>query len=289
MVRTVIPADINPDRVDGAPPPTVLSVRVDDADLYVEVRGSGQAVLLVGAADEDAEIYRGIAERLAMARTVVSYDRRGTGRSDHASWPSDSGRHAGDAAALIDALALDEVTVFGASAGGLVTLRLALSHPERLRTVLCYEPGVFEATDEGRALRRRVEAAVGEHLRVHQGDWVGAVDTLGRAAVGLPENGTSLFAPPEGRDWFASRVAIHASSLIRGDLPLTGEAFDPQEIASCPVNLRFSHGTASLPIFEDITETLAEFRGETPDTLDGLGHSVFYYPDAVARYLQRWS
>jgi pimeloyl-ACP methyl ester carboxylesterase len=135
----VIPADINPDRVDGAPPPTVLSVRVDDADLYVEVRGSGQAVLLVGAADEDAEIYRGIAERLAMARTVVSYDRRGTGRSDHASWPSDSGRHAGDAAALIDALALDEVTVFGASAGGLVTLRLALSHPERLRTVLCYE------------------------------------------------------------------------------------------------------------------------------------------------------
>ncbi|MFZ0012784.1 MAG: alpha/beta hydrolase [Acidimicrobiia bacterium] len=282
------PTDRNPDLLEGAPPPTVHSVRVDDASLHVEVRGSGPAVLLVGAADEDAEVYRGIAERLATACTVVSYDRRGTGRSDSASWPSDTARHAGDAIALIDFLTLDDVTVLGASAGGLVTLRMALSHPDLLRTVLCYEPGVFEVTDAGRALRLRVEAVVSEHLRTHEGDWSGAVDELGRAAVGFVENGTSLFAPPEGGAWFARRTATHAESLIRGDIPLTLEIFDPQEILSCPVNLRFAHGTASLTVFEEVVTTLAGFRGESPDTLDGLGHSIFYHPDAAARYVRNW-
>lgn len=280
--------DANPDALEGIPQPVTALVGIEGANLYTEVRGSGESVLIVGAADEDAEIYRGIAERLAMACKVVTYDRRGTGRSDDEGWPSDSARHADDAAALIEGLNLGRVTVVGASAGGVVALRLALRHPRLLRTVLCFEPGVFHAVEGGNALRLAAELALEDHLRAHPGDWVGATQALGEAAVNSVDDMASLFTPPPGREWFARRTASHAESLIRGDLRLTGERFDPQEVASCPTNLRFSYGTASLPIFRDIAGRLAAHRNDDPDALDGVSHGIFYHPDTAAQYIAGW-
>ena len=263
---------------------------VDGADIYTELRGSGAAVLIVGAADEDAEIYRGVAERLATSHRVLTYDRRGTGRSSGEGWPSDSTRHADDAAALVENLDLVDVTVLGASAGGIVALRLALRHPGRLKTVLCFEPGVFEAAEGGDEFRLGAEQAVETHLRSHPGDWPGAAEALGEAAVSLVRDMTSLFTPPPGKEWFAARMSSEAESLIRGDLPLTADINVTSLVdVACPVNLRFSHGTASLPIFGDIARNLAAMRGEEPDALEGLGHGICYHPDQAVQYVSYWT
>lgn len=280
--------DANPDGLEGAPEPAVGYVQVGEVELYYEIRGSGDPILLVGAADEDAEIYRGIAERLADSSTVVTYDRRGTGRSGSRGWPSDSGRHADDAAALISTLGLDNITVFGASAGGIVALRLALRHPAKLKTVLCYEPGIFNATEDAEALRVRVESAVQEHLRSHPGDWSGATEELGRAAASSLLDTTSLFSAPPEKEWFAQRTDANAESLIRGDLPLTRERFDPDAMAHSPVNLRFAYGTASLPVFKEIASQLGAARRGEPDAIHGMGHLAFYQPDSVAAYIRSW-
>lgn len=280
--------DANPDTLEDAAEPAVGYVQVGEIELYYEIRGSGDPILLVGAADEDAEVYRGIAERLAASSTVVTYDRRGTGRSGSWGWPSDSGRHADDAAALLSSLGLDNITIFGASAGGIVALSLALRHPAKLKTVLCYEPGVFSATDDAEALRVRVEFAVQEYLRSHPGDWSGATQELGRAAASsLPET-TSLFSAPPDKEWFALRTDANAESLIRGDLPLTRERFDPDAIADAPVNLRFAYGTASLPVFMEIASQLAAPRRDKPDPVHGMGHLAFYQPDSVIAYIRDW-
>lgn len=280
--------DTNPDALDDAPDAIVDFVRMEGAKLYYELRGSGSAVLIVGAADEDTEIYRGVADRLAMTSTVVTYDRRGTGQSGSQRWPSDSAGHADDAAILISKLGLDSVTVLGTSAGGIVALRLALRHPEKLKSVLCYEPGIFHLTEETEAFARSVESAIEEHLELHPGDWSGAVDALGHAAVSSLDEGTSLFSPPEGKQWFARRTDANAESLVRGDLPLTHERFDSDALSNCSTNLRFSHGTASLPIFGEIASLLAATQGDEPDKIDGMGHNAFYHPDAVADYVRRW-
>lgn len=280
---------MNPDALSGAPEPTVQWIEVDGVPIYTEVRGSGAPVLLIGAADEDAEVYRGIAERLAESHTVVTYDRRGTGRSDRTDWPSDSARHADDAAVLIKELGLDDVVVLGASAGGIVALRLALLNPSSLKAVLSYEPGIFGIAEGGEWLRRRVELAVARHLGSHPGEWRGATDALGREAVSSIDDLTSLFTPPPGKEWFVRRTGTNAESLIRGDLPLTAESFDPEAIASCPVTLRFSHGTASLPIFGSIAAGLAALRGEDPDVLEGAGHSIFYHPNKAVEYIKAWT
>lgn len=280
---------MNPDALASAAGPDARHMDVGGASLYLEIRGSGEPILIVGAADEDAEIYRGIAERLADNRTVITYDRRGTGRSDKSGWPSDSVRHAVDAAALIESLHLSGVTVLGASAGGIVALRLALRRPELLKTVLCFEPGIFHIAEGGEVLRSGVVRAVENHLRDHPDDWVGATDALGQAAVSSISDRTSLFTPPPGREWFFRHAAAHAESLIRGDMALTGERFDYDEVADCPTNLRFSYGTASLPIFRGIAEALAALRNEQPDVLDGVSHGLFLHPDEVTQYIARWT
>ena len=283
-----VTSDMNPDAVVDAPEAAIDYVPVEGSVLHTEVRGSGAAVLLVGAADEDAEFYRGIAERLATVSRVVTYDRRGTRRSGSEGWPTDSAQHADDAAALVRTLGLSQVTVFGASAGGIVALRLALRHPELLKTALCFEPGIFHATPEGNQLRTRAETAVEEHLQSHPGDWPGSADVLGRAAVSSVPDVGSLFTPPRGKEWFAQRADTNAESFIRGDLPLTGERFDLEAIANCPVRVRFAYGTASLPVFRDIASRLATARGEKADVLEGMGHSAFYEPDSTAAYVSSW-
>lgn len=281
-------SDENPDALADAAPPTIERIAIDGAPLHVEVRGSGNAVLIIGAADEDAEIYRGVAERLATTRTVVTYDRRGTGRSGRAGWPTGSDRHADDAFVIIETLNLDPVVVLGASAGAIVALRLALRHPRPLKAVLCFEPGIFDMADGGAVLRDRVQAAVDDHLRAHPGDWTGASAVMGREASRFENDRSSLFAPPSGREWFADRAERHAESLIRGDAPLTREVFDRDAIAACGVPLRFAWGTASLPVFAAIAQSLAALRGESADALEGVGHSIFHHPDRAAGYVAAW-
>src|SRR5690348_12820488 len=62
----------------GVPMATVC---VNEAELYYEIRGSGPAVLLIMGATGDAGHFEAFADLLADEFTVVSYDRRGYGRS----------------------------------------------------------------------------------------------------------------------------------------------------------------------------------------------------------------
>ncbi|MET1018360.1 MAG: alpha/beta hydrolase, partial [Microterricola sp.] len=153
----------NPFALPGAEPPRVGRYAVGGCSLYAEVRGEGPPILLIGASSDDAEMFRPIAERLG-GFTVVSYDRRGTLRSDRDGWPCGTARHADDAAGLIGALGLADigargVDVFGASAGGIVAVQLALRHPRLVRRVFAFEPGYLLYSASGTALRRRLMAS----------------------------------------------------------------------------------------------------------------------------------
>ncbi|HUF15711.1 MAG TPA: alpha/beta hydrolase [Acidimicrobiia bacterium] len=280
--------DANPDLQEAAPQPEVEYVRVAGTTLYTEMRGSGPAVLVIGAADEDAEFYRGIADRLSDEFTVVTYDRRGTRRSGREDWPGGGSiQHADDAASLVTELRLAAVTVFGVSAGAIVALQLALRHAREIRTALCFEPGLFDMVPGGAEFRQRIEARVEDHLVANPEDWAGASAVLGRAAVdSLEVDSRGLFTPPPGREWFGARAESNAESLLRGDLALTGESVDVAAIAKSPVDIRFAYGAASLPIFREITERLAAARAETPDAIEGMGHAPFYNPDAAALYIR---
>jgi pimeloyl-ACP methyl ester carboxylesterase len=109
--------------------------------LHHEIRGSGSPVLLVPGLPGDAGQFEAVADRLATAHTVISYDRRGYSRSPRpAGWQATSvAEQAADAEALLEELADAPAVVYGTSNGALFALELALNRPELVAGVMLHE------------------------------------------------------------------------------------------------------------------------------------------------------
>jgi pimeloyl-ACP methyl ester carboxylesterase len=273
----------NPDALVGAPEPTFGRHRVNGTTLYAEVRGDGPAVLLIPGGAEDAEGWRAVAERIA-GRTVVTYDRRGTLRSGRDDWPGrGSAQHADDAAALLRALGLDDVVVFGGSSAGVIAVQLAIRHPARVRQAVAYEPGCLTLTGDGARLRSLVLAATEAHLQRHPADWGGAYRAFVQAVGPSAPSVTAL----SDRDWYAQREERNAEAMVRDDIPvLTGEVVEAPSLASTPAKVRFAYGSETSAVFRDIARRLAALRGGDAEVIPGVGHAVYLHADAAAAYLR---
>ncbi len=131
--------------IKAATRPTEGRVKVNGAELYYEVRGTGPAVLLIHGTNLDSGCYGDLAGALAHEFTVVTYDRRGYSRSPRPSaWEGTSiQEQADDAGALLSAIGLAPAIVFGSSAGGPIALDLTLRHPDKVRGLVLHEPAVY--------------------------------------------------------------------------------------------------------------------------------------------------
>lgn len=90
-----------------------------DIEIYYEDRGTGRPVLLIhGWPLSGASWERQSAALLAAGYRVITYDRRGFGRSSAPSEGYDYDTMARDSSTLIEALGLDEIALVGFSMGG---------------------------------------------------------------------------------------------------------------------------------------------------------------------------
>jgi pimeloyl-ACP methyl ester carboxylesterase len=90
-----------------------------DIEIYYEDRGTGRPVLLIhGWPLSSASWERQAAALLAAGYRVITYDRRGFGRSSQPGTGYDYDTLAGDASKLIEALDLRDLTLVGFSMGG---------------------------------------------------------------------------------------------------------------------------------------------------------------------------
>ena len=105
---------------------------VTGMSLDVVTRGAGPALLLIHGTGATSAFWGEAADRLADRCQVMTYDRRGSGRSSNRP-TAHHDVHAEDAAAIIRALNVGPVTVLGWSMGGIVALCLAHRHPELVR------------------------------------------------------------------------------------------------------------------------------------------------------------
>lgn len=84
--------------------------------------------------------FRAFVQRLARGRTVVRYDRLGTGLSDRVR-PADASPVALEVAtltAVLDELGVTETDLFGMSCGGCIALSFAAAAPQRARRLVLY-------------------------------------------------------------------------------------------------------------------------------------------------------
>jgi pimeloyl-ACP methyl ester carboxylesterase len=125
--------------------PKTFTLEAPGAVLYYDVRdngGAGLPVLLLAGAPMGASGFAALAEQFA-GRTVVTYDPRGTGRSQRTDGQppgSEPTEHAEDLRRLIEALDAGPADVFGSSGGAVNALALVAAHPRLVRTLVAHEP-----------------------------------------------------------------------------------------------------------------------------------------------------
>lgn len=237
--------------------------------------GEGPALLLLHATLSSSRQLRSLAERLAARHTVISVDRRGSGRStvDGPARPIDVAVHIADLVAICTAEDLERPAVVGHSYGGCVALELAARHPGLVGAVFAYEPPYAPVAPP--AVREGM-AEIGRRTLAAQA-------SLGPGAAALTfMEGVSGAAAVAALSPAARAHVEAAGQAAVADATLSG--MDPQGLSRilCPVLV--ATGTASNALYADIARGLvARIPAARHVHLAGLDHMApVLRPDAVA-------
>ncbi|MHA1379841.1 MAG: alpha/beta fold hydrolase [Candidatus Helarchaeota archaeon] len=110
----------------------------DDVELYYEVAGEGQPLLLIMGLGAKMTGWRKQVEYFKdKGLKVISYDARGVGKSSRPDVPYTMDMFVNDAMNLIDHLDINQkIHLCGISMGGMVSQHIALKYPEKLKTLI---------------------------------------------------------------------------------------------------------------------------------------------------------
>jgi pimeloyl-ACP methyl ester carboxylesterase len=104
--------------------------------VHYDLHGSGDPLLLImGLGASSAAWDPSLVDALAQDFQVITFDNRGTGRSDKPDEPYTLNLLADDAAALLDHLRIGRAHIFGVSMGGMIAQEFALNHAARVQTL----------------------------------------------------------------------------------------------------------------------------------------------------------
>jgi non-heme chloroperoxidase len=149
---------------------TVGSQNGTDIQLYFEDHGSGQPVVLIHGFPLDGQAFE--AQHLALLEAgyrVVTYDRRGFGRSDHPTEGFEYDTLSDDLAALLDHLDLRDAVLVGFSMGGGEVLRYLSRHGSariaRAVTIGAVGPYLVQADDNPEGVPRDVFDGIKDAIR----------------------------------------------------------------------------------------------------------------------------
>jgi pimeloyl-ACP methyl ester carboxylesterase len=110
---------------------------VNGVHLYVEVHGSGTPLVLLHGGMMTIDLSFGsLIPELARRHRVIAVELQGHGRTADVDREITPAASASDVVGLLDHLGVDRAHVLGHSMGAAVALELAVSHPDRVRSVV---------------------------------------------------------------------------------------------------------------------------------------------------------
>lgn len=134
-------------------PHTTDYAPVNGLQMYYEIYGSGQPLVLMHGGMTTAEDFGLVVPTLAQTRQVIAFERQGHGHTADIDRPFSLEQWADDTAALLQHLNIEQADMLGYSTGGSVALAFALRYPKMIsRLVLAsaiynregYYPGIME-------------------------------------------------------------------------------------------------------------------------------------------------
>lgn len=130
-----------PETVQNPVPTKSGRLRIDGAEVYYEIHGDGEPLLLIHGLGSCAADW---APQIASFRTsyrVIAFDQRGHGRSSRPRGAYSIPRFAQDTVALLKQLGIGPVHIVGLSLGGMVAFQLAVDAPELVKSMTIVNSG----------------------------------------------------------------------------------------------------------------------------------------------------
>ena len=280
-------------RTEQEHPPQGSFLDIDGVRLHYTDRGKGSPVLLVhgnAVSGDDFDI-SGVSDLLLQNHRVIIIDRPGFG---HSARPRNRDWSAAEQAELLLAalqrLGVERPVVVGHSWGAIVTLAMAVQHPDRLAGIVLIGGYYFPST------RMDVMAATIGTIPVI-GDVANHTTTPLVGRLVMPLFKRALFAPAEVTPRFQEEYsesmvlrpsAVRASSMdgaqmIPGVLALQ----DRYKALDLPVEIIAGAGD-KVVLKEGAEQLHREIRGSKLHLIEGAGHMVHHVaPETVASAVKR--
>src|SRR5690625_2614604 len=108
-------------------------------DLYYEVDGKGNPVILIHSGGADLRDWTNVAPLFANDYKVIAYDGRGAGKSPD---PTEDVNCVEELKELMEHLKISEATIVGHSMGGQIATDFALEYPEKVSELILIAPAL---------------------------------------------------------------------------------------------------------------------------------------------------
>lgn len=141
-------------------PHTADYAPVNGLQMYYEIYGSGQPLVMMHGGMTTAEDFAFMMPSLVQGRQVIVFERQGHGHTADIDRPFTMENWADDTAALLKHLKIEQAHICGYSTGGSVALAFALRYPQMVRKLIListiynndgYYPGMFEGLKQAKA------------------------------------------------------------------------------------------------------------------------------------------
>jgi pimeloyl-ACP methyl ester carboxylesterase len=108
------------------------TARIHDIDLYYEVSGTGDPLLLIRGLGSNADHWYCQIPAFSKHFKVITFDHRGIARSGFSNASLTMALMTGDVIGLLDFLKISRAHIFGISMGGMIAQQMAISYPQRI-------------------------------------------------------------------------------------------------------------------------------------------------------------
>lgn len=218
--------------------------------------------------DWQSPVWRHWLEGLSLHHTLVRYDERGCGLSDHDPAEMSLDAFVTDLETVVDAIGLERFPLLGLSQGGAVAVAYAARHPERVSKLILV--GAYVAGRRARARTDDERRAAELQIEMVRLGW-GTEDPSLRMAFPpslMPD------APPELWSQFAALMRRTTSATSAARLIETSSGFDVSHEAtqlSCPTLILHARDEIRVPV-DQARHLAALIPGSRLVLLDSRNH-----------------
>jgi pimeloyl-ACP methyl ester carboxylesterase len=270
-------------------------VTTEGDELYYELRGQGQPLLMISGGGGDGGSYSLVAEILSDEYKIITYDRRANARSTMKDPQNfEVSQQSRDAVAVLRAAGEKSAFVFGNSSGAVIALDMAKTHPQSVQAIVAHEPPLARVHPDTRKWQRFFAGIYYTAFRY------GATMAMLRFAFGLGLLDHSVrqtmkahkamrgYREKSGNRYLNRKITIDFF-LQQELLPVTNYLLDIETIKKNGVRVFMAAGKRSLDkkrFYARTTQILAKKLGCQLVTFPGHHGSFIDMPDEFAATLR---